>query len=1208
MRILSLRVKATMALFGWIVGLGGFAADVIISYDDNAEITVDAELNVNNNVLFLGAENTLKLTGAPNDQGVYAFLPTIVATNATAPSFTIDGSALAGATTLRLSGHMMTRTTGSYTPAALTVKGFSKIVFGDTEAYDMTATRRSTWTIANVVFEDGEGSLVFTNAVTMAAVPNCPWSVADGTSFWIGPGQAFPFANEIEDGVYSLDRINLGISYNVTDLPNEIRVAAGRSLAFFPFSIDWLASHWKDPWYWAGSGNKVFPCDVTLVDSSSSFVLSSMQKMYFSGRITGGGTMRYSNTGTLVFQNALDLTGTVDLDKFSSLEIAPGVAAAIDTLKVHSAGTVTNVIDAGASFTVNMFTGGSLDVQGAGAFALNNLGNAATLAVGSGVSATVNQRPSVAVSLTPGDDGAKEWRINGPADAATRLSLQKDVAGGNLTLGGKLDVGAITGFDGITIAAGGEVTGDAGNIPIRLQGGTFATSSASWQGKLALWLDASAVDSLLTVAEAWPEVANTTQGTVNKVTGDLVCKWCDRRSGYPYYVACTRAKTANEFDAATSIPAVFPVFVGSQAKNCGPSGFGAYVSLAGGNRNMQICTGDFGRTTVASQYAIVVFGSQNGGGSSLLALTDGGLSRYYATSGSNASKPIVTDSVNGVTSVSTNGIPVDPTAVGFNGGWQIVSVDLRKNGVGRQVGGMGYAIENGNSSANLPDRGRSEYAEVLLFGEEPTPLEIQQAEDYLAAKWGLGVTHLEPLVEPPSTNTLAGAGSLTLGKSMVVSGFFDGTVNLNGHTLELASGRLPFTAADIPVANRVAWFDPSVKATVALDDDQYPGEVTMMYQRDNAGEAVKDPGAFYVATACGTSYYSDYRPRYVEGTRALGTAAGWLDNFDGERVGNQFFFFNLDAAGDPIYPTGIANDTMTAIYPRTFFMVLDTSCGGGSPFLDWGSGNGDIARRSSADDPIWKGKVYVDTGDYGTTFKRIASGHTYLDGVEVNGTETPFSGRPEVLTFKTDEPNRRGDGPSLKSVGTYNNTADATANGPFREIVGEIIAFTNELDDATCADIEAYLMRKWFGKMRTGYADFTLTTVAGAGTVKSSSLAGLPQYDASFTGTTELTTNEAAFTLAPSAAAAENAVSISCGTLTLASPFTVNLAFTGTPEKNLPCRLLTAPLTADVVWQLGAVTVAGEENARLKIRLDWNAANNTLSATVVPKGVAITIR
>ncbi|MCQ2390018.1 MAG: hypothetical protein MJ240_01230 [Kiritimatiellae bacterium] len=1185
--------------------LAGLAANGYY-YGPNEEITVDSAVNNAASVLVLGSDNTLKLTGAPDAKGVYTFSASIIATNGPNPSFTIDGSALTGATALRMTGHVATRAQtvkgASPIPAAgMTVKGFTKIIYGEATANNLTTRQLASWCVSDVTFTDDPGEIVFTNTVTMCATPTCPWSVADGSSLWVGPGIAFPFADQVVDGVFTLGNFDLGLSFDITDLPNEIRVPADRILAYFPFYLSWGSSHALDPWYWAGDGAKTFPCDITLADASAKLLLNSAQKHTFTGRMTGAGTIRYSNSGRVVFQNAVDMTGTIEFDLNATLECA-GAAGTVLNVGVlgrnGSSGTVNVRVGDGNALTVGTLRG-AFDVQGAGAFTVNSFTADAALSLGAGMTATLNTPPTALLTLTEGD-GSKKWTINGPADATLSPTFIKDVAGGYLTLGGKLDIGSLSGFDGVIIATGAQVTGDVGDMPIKMQGGSFAYAVRGWQSKLALWLDASAASSITTVREAWGAdiTKNSPVYVSNGQTYDYVQQWRDCRPGQDRFVTCTRAKSAKTFDEATSVPTVIPYFVPAGDENKGPAGRGAYVSLAGSNRNLQICTSSpDDRTPLAAEYAIAVFGSQNGGGGSLLALTDGGLARKKGTNKAGAAYAIVSNTVNGVTGIATNGIPVNPLETGFNGGWQIVSADL----AGRMVGGLGYARETGAQAASLPDRGYSEYAEVLIFGTRPTPLEIQQAEDYLAAKWGLPVTHPDPAEERPCENTLAGTGTLTLSKSLVADGFFDGTIDLNGNTLSLAEGRYPLADAEIPAANRLAWFDPSLPATVELDAD-HPGEVASMYQRDNAGEPVTTPNAYYVATAYKPT--EDYRPCYVAGAREFGSAAGWLDNFDGSDARNTFFFYRLDpTTGERIYPEGIDNATMTSLAPRTFFMVLDTSFGGGSPFLDWASGNGDLARRRTATDPIWRANQKDSFGEllYGPTYRLLAgsTGHTYLDGVEVDGTTQSFSGRPEVLTVRTGAMNAAGEGPLLKSVGTYNND-----KGTFREVVGEILAYSTELDDDTRADIEAYLMKKWFGKMREGYQDFRGMTVTGAGSLVVPSFKALPQLGAGFTGDIAVTNEVQTFTFAAGATVAAEAVDIATTALALPDEVTVNLVFAQVPDPGV-YTLFAANLQGAPAFSLGTVQGFSRPD---RLALKWNAAAKQLQVIIRTQGTSILLR
>lgn len=185
--------------------------------------------------------------------------------------------------------------------------------------------------------------------------------------------------------------------------------------------------------------------------------------------------------------------------------------------------------------------------------------------------------------------------------------------------------------------------------------------------------------------------------------------------------------------------------------------------------------GNFTGHGVQVATAVMVFGSQNGGGRAVL----GG---YQSTSTSIPESPNgrktgdkgILDKDNDPpcslnfprggtieeTKASTpifstakkldtwlDGVSVDPTTEGFNGGWQILSFNDPSRNYARSLGMSNrYAFAGGQN-----------YAEIMLFGSVLADDERQAVEEYLAAKWGLTV---------PSKRT----GSVTVAPGALVSG------------------------------------------------------------------------------------------------------------------------------------------------------------------------------------------------------------------------------------------------------------------------------------------------------------------------------------------------------------------------------------------------------------------------------------------------------
>ena len=70
--------------------------------------------------------------------------------------------------------------------------------------------------------------------------------------------------------------------------------------------------------------------------------------------------------------------------------------------------------------------------------------------------------------------------------------------------------------------------------------------------------------------------------------------------------------------------------------------------------------------------------------------------------------------------------------------------------------------------------------------------------------------------------------------------------------------------------------------------------------------------------------------------------------------------------------------------------------------------------------------------------------------MQVDGSTSGFSGRPELLSFQFDRQIE------IKCFGYYGHD---TAARPNREMLGEILLYNTALDDETRERIEAYLMK-----------------------------------------------------------------------------------------------------------------------------------------------------
>ena len=234
------------------------------------------------------------------------------------------------------------------------------------------------------------------------------------------------------------------------------------------------------------------------------------------------------------------------------------------------------------------------------------------------------------------------------------------------------------------------------------------------------------------------------------------------------------------------------------------------------------------------------------------------------------------------------------------------------------------------------------------------------------------------------------------------------------------------------------WIDPSYAGAVNLSaDSAKPLEIERVLQRDNAG--IKgNSGAAAIIPSIKADGTVDRRPVVSAGARAAGSAATWIDFTDyyGDGWGNTFCLRSLPT--DP--PEQINSAGNTSRNAMTGFFVLDSSYGGGTPFADRLNANNVIAARPSSDPNGWDSPIWAAAS---SNYVREAA--TYLDGVQVDGSTSGFSGRPELLSFQFDR------AVEIKGVGYYGLDSSSRPN---REILGEIIIYNTALEDETRERIE----------------------------------------------------------------------------------------------------------------------------------------------------------
>ena len=459
------------------------------------------------------------------------------------------------------------------------------------------------------------------------------------------------------------------------------------------------------------------------------------------------------------------------------------------------------------------------------------------------------------------------------------------------------------------------------------------------------------------------------------------------------------------------------------------------------------------------KYVVMVFGSQYGGGRSLLGFSGTAFQRGTKDRGYTTDDPLTTYT-GSECRIWIDGQSVEPTGAGLNGGWQVITIRTPDN---LKFENIGWHTDSGYDCA-----GGQQYGEMLFFTEEITDDERVSIESYLARKWGLQESYHGGDI---ATVNLSGSGTVNLSNETArIEGKFSGAVVLDGGRLVVDS-KMPYTADNLP-AGRVGWFDPSMRSKVVTrhdedGDNDVPNEVKRILDRE--GRTVEDEEVRLYSTL---QRYSTL----VTESRGSGPVMNWLDfaNCYVADEGNTMLF-------NP------RNDSKWTQSVRTAFVVKDSSRTGGSPVLDniWGT-SGKIRRSTSQK---WGDKIWYDGTD-----ASITGGEIHLNGVARTSSQG-FSGAPEVFSFTTTEDYY----PAYLGFFSCTHTDPRTLGGN-ADIIGESIFYSRELTGDERTGVEAYLMGKWLDCLPSGYADVRAATVSGSGSVVVSSLSATPKFAGGFEG------------------------------------------------------------------------------------------------------------
>ena len=1175
------------------------AARTVYTYTDGSEVEIahaDAAFNNTDSVLNIGEDSVIRLTGQGDGTGLFDFKPVVHCTNGQA-RITVDATAAAqaGFTGIRWYNHVRAR-------GGITVKGLDKIVFGTASKVNGGTTDANTYLDAVFSFVDAEGvpvaapaGITVTNAAVLGVAQTCP--LIPAANAWIWPYGANTYGTPGE--TLDITGYNLGIVSVNGIAADAIRVPAGSQLAARPCGIMYEAKN-GDAYFYKWGGEKQTMNKPVILDGGS-FYIKSTPNYTHTGAITGNGSLLYEGGASAIgtfsspgFTGAITNNGNRLV--FGGSITAPVVINAGSATQVRTLAFEPANYLAGSTVTTGPVTGNSFDTSAvevqvkqtltlasvANRLAFTHAGSDAVavvesvqsdaiLAVEDGMELRILAQDNETKVVPRNTKGSGNWTISGPASGErVKVLLAQTPAGARLAFGGKIHVTGIPAdVAEITILDGADVTGDLPDTcPVISLGGKW--QYRDWHDKIALWCDASAANSFVYAQNVNADLT---------IGESKIFWWHDCRSEQRNYsFVMSRFKT-NETANVNKYPSMYPaVASGDDVLDDKPylkCSLSAQTrmgmldpdsTISGQNSNNNF-------TYIPSKYAIVVARNVDVKyGSAILCSREG----LLAASGKGYNSCIFT---NENLRVYRDGVEIDPTSTTWgNSEWHIYSFTTDN----ASINGLANSDDAGKSDGG----GGFDYAEIMIFDMMPTEAERRVAEEYLSAKWGLAIEDSEVDAE---TVSLSGYGETTLAKPTRLAGSFGGTLDLAGFTLELAAGQKPISEDQIPAEDRALWIDPTFSGSVMMSEEAgKTDEVAAAFSRTAAG--LDAAARYYLQSAYDPTGVTNRRPRLVT-SRSGGVANKWFDFLDGygDGLGN-----NLMVCAMPLHEpfanyafTGSGSPWYSITY-RTIIMVIDSSRGGGSPFLHY-AGGGDTGNRGT--------NPTMDTPIFNNCTETFTNANVYLNGVAVapNPAQAGFSGRCEV--YSTVLPD--GGVGSVKAF-AYCNSTYSILN---QEKIGEILMYNTRLDDATRESIEAYLMRKWLGKVPEGYSDFSDLTVTGSGTLKVSSIADLPQLGAGFTGDVKIAASRLAFTFAEGTTVANEAISAANTAFTLPSAVTVDVSFAARPEAGR-YTLFTANVANEVAWTKGTVVNAKAKN----VRLVWDAAAKTLFAEVRPSGTAIILR
>ena len=1016
---------------------------------------------------------------------------------------TIDAMEVAAASQIRLSGDIVTFGSGK-----VIVKGVTTIAFGNDSPSDYTSTSMPVLD-ADFAFADAPGGgLVLVNGVTLKRRPTCTFSIADGAGIGVRGENVLGDAT----GGLAVDRFNLfvldepGCGQSVS---GPITVSDGQFLVFKPCSVNYDSVGRRYAW---SGGNGTLLNAVELAEGATMYV-PTKTGVVVAGAIGGKGTISIpadSYNAKVEFSgDSSAFAGSVDV-RHASRWITVSGKLSCGSMSWARGANLT--ISDGAKVSVGTFAG-EVKPLGAGAFEVETLQPGAFVHDGrTGTVIVSDQEADVLESAYDAKLYARIGRLGETSDLSTiadallpdtLYSLTAKNGGSYINVPQNVRIMVPENASATVL-----MQGPTNTIAVA-EGGTLKVKSGyedAWKAHVMKWIDPN-------VAESITVLTNLEKNTAYTQADDLEMPWyaktryfpeldtiSDCREGFRNW-ALQGEKALGENRSST----IFPLLITNAVNGLSVLSFGAgrtarrtsYYAAEPDKVRVEETRPD-AYTDFYPKFAVLVFGSQGGGGQGLFANQNsyflrGGTNDAQKTSGidtKNKDQPIFKNAI----PTWVDGVRVDATVTPFSGGWQILSVDC--SGATAGVRGLGYPL----STESKKSSGGQVYAEVIFFDEVLGDEARVSVERYLANKWGLADRYQGPETGRLSAR-LEGSGAVTLEDNLALEGGFVGTVNANGHALTISGQPLPPGEEVVTAAHPDRWFDPEYEGAVQLT----LSGVENLYDRLLPMPLAEMETDQVYLSACGRWGKLDV------GSRG-GSATNWISYI--ATTGNLRFRRKGETTGQ----TSVYNPMDV----KTVFLVQDSTFGGGTPFqLKKDSAQRIISRKNMVGTygreltleeelrtPIWNASAYQALRD-------STKATTYLDGHPVDGATVGFGGKPEVFSVISSQKFKIGTFADL-----YYNNEGSTPYPTDRGVVqSEIILFESEISEANRCAIEAYLAWKWLGEVREGYTELSKAQLTGEGTVVVPTGRPAPQFGADFTGTAVFAANTFDFTVTDADAA-----------------------------------------------------------------------------------------